>query len=464
MARTDDEIRQSLIESLQAIDPSVDTVKGPVYDFLLRPVPTELQKTEADAERIAILATLQLDKVVTQEEAEAMATSFSIRLGGGKASKTKQQIFFTLTKPVNDLVIDRGVLVGTEDQKFTYFVSERATIPANSADNFYNPQTRRYEVAVKCEATTVGPDFDLPPLRVRKLITPVDSVDGTFNRTEYTGGEEAEELSGSIDRIRAKFSGIDPETGGGIISDIRNFDAESVRDVSLVYPKDRSLFKRFTNRPALDAYVLGESVETIEQTYTSVGGETQVALENLPVHQVNSVKVNGTTVTFSFIQDTSRESGLSARATDYVLLTTPLVAADVVVINYDFNALIKGLQDDLFSLERPFDTDVLAREPREIGVVIELDATAVASFDTARVFDDIQTKLFEIVEPDFFLDILQPEVVRQTLRDEIGGLSSILITKFKRVSGSSLDVETIDIQKNEISVIDQSRLKINIRR
>jgi len=464
MSRTDSEILQSMVESLTTIDPSVDVVKGPVYDYLLRPVPSELAKTEQQVERLTILSTLQLDRVATQDEIAAMATSFSLRLGGGKPSKTKNQVFYAYTKPIRDIVIDRGYLVGSEDQRYTYFVSTKTTLPYISAANFYNPQTRRYEISASCEATAVGPTFDLPAHRVSRLITKIDGIDGTDNIGEYAGGEVQEDLPNAVARVQAKFAGLDPETGGGIISDIRNYDSENVTDVSLVYPKDRSLFRRPTTHPAIDAYVLGEKIDSLAQTYVAVGGETQIALEHRPVHSVESVSINGTTATFSFIQDTTRETGGSPRSLDYVLLAAPLVAADVVVLSYSYNSLLENLQADAFSLERPFDTDVLVREPRRILLWIELEATVVTSFDPSRVSDDILTNLTGQIETGYFQDILQPEVIRQKIRDEVGGVSTIRITKFRRVSGGYYDVETVDLAKNEVSSIDQTRLKITVRR
>lgn len=465
MARTQDEIEQSLIESVHSNDPSTDTRKGPVYNFLLRPVPPELQKTEADAERIAILTTQQLDQVATEAEIQALATSFSIRLGGGKASKTKGQQFFAYAKPEQDIVINRGTLVGTDDQQYTYFVSEPVTIPANTADNYYNPQTRRYEITTSAEATSVGPDFDLPRTRVKKLLTPIDGIDGTINILDYDGGEEAEDLAGSVDRIRSKLAGLDPETGGGIISDIRNYDPETITDVSLVFPKDRGLFKRLTNRPAIDAYVKGEILETISETLVASGGETQLVLSKQPVRSVTSILVNGTGVSFSFIEDTSFDVGFSPRAASYVLLDSPLLAADVAVVTYQYNILIAEIQEDLFSLERPFDTDVLAREPRAFGVAISIDATVVASFDTARVYTNIEAKLFAEVEQDFFIDVLQPDVIAQKIKDEVAGLAAKpRFTIFRRTSGGLLEVDTIAIEKNEDPYIDQDQLSINVRR
>jgi hypothetical protein len=464
MARTDAEIQASLIESLRAVDPSVDVEKGPIYDFLLRPVPTELQKTEAEVERLTILTTLQLDEVATDDEIAAMANSFSIRLGGGKASKLNNQLFFTFTRPTQDIVIDRGQLIGSVDQRYTYFVTERAVLPAATADNFFNPQTRRYEISVRCEATAVGPDFDLPPTRVNRILSTIDGIDGTINNDRYEGGALAETLTNSVDRVRAKFAGLDPESGGGIKSDLRNFDAENVLDVQLVYPKDRALFKRQTNRPAVDAYVLGDDIQSTTETFVSVGGETTLALTSLPVTEVIGVLVNNVGVTFSFIQDKTRALGYSARAADYVLLDTPLIAADIVVVEYNYNKLLSDAQSDLFSLERPFDTDVLVRAPRPIGIAIHIDASVLASFDPARVFVAIENTLFEEVESSSFIDVLQPEVLRQRIRESVAGLASLRFTLFRRTSGSAMDVETVTLEKNEVSFIDQAALNIQVRR
>lgn len=464
MARTEDEIRQSLVESLRAVDQSVDVVKGPIFNFLLKPVPVELQKTEADVERLTILTSQQLERVATQEEVEALATSFSIRLGGGRAARTTGQVFFANSRPQTDIVVDRGALVGTEDQQYTYFVSEAGTIPAATADNFFNAATRRYELVLQCEATAVGPDFDLPPGRVLRMLTTIPGIDGTVNISEYTGGQEEEALEAAVDRIRAKLAGLDPETGGGIKSDVRNYDPENVTDVQLVYPKDRTLFRRPIGRPALDVYVLGSVVTAVDQTYTATGGETQIPLTSVPASALNTVTVNGVNVTATLIVDQSLETGYSARATDYVLMPSALSASDVVILNYDYDALIADMQEDLFSLERPFDTDVLARQPRELPIEIVVDATILPSGDEARTFTQIEAKLFEKVETEYFQDVLLPEVLRQQIQDEVSGVNTLRFVRFRRTTRGVLDVETIPLAANEKATIDQTLLDIRVRK
>jgi hypothetical protein len=317
---------------------------------------------------------------------------------------------------------------------------------------------------LQCEATAIGPDFDLPPGRITRILTNVDGVDGTINITEYSGGQEAEDLDKSVDRIAAKFAGLDPETGGGIKSDIRNYDPENVTDVSLVYPKDRTLFRRPINRPAIDAYVLGSATETIDQSYTAVGGEAQIPLDNVPASQLNGLTINGANQTGTLIQDTTQRTGYSARATDYVLLSAPLVAGDTVVLNYDYNDLIASMQADLFEDERPFDTDVLARQPRDVGIEVVVDATILPSGDEARTFTNIESALFEKIETDFFQTVLLPEVLREQIQDEVSGVNTLRFVRFRRTTGSLLDVESIQLAKNETAVIDQNLLDIRVRK
>ena len=195
-----------------------------------------------------------------------------------------------------------------------------------------------------------------------------------------------------------------------------------------------------------------------------LGGETTVACDNVPARTLNTVTVNGTTVSASLIQDTTRESGYSARATDYVLLPSALSPSDVVAINYDYNALITDMQTDLFELERPFDTDVLAREPLDVGIEIIVDATILPSGDEARTFSQIESKLFEKIETDYFQSALLPEVIRQQIQDEVSGLNVLRFVRFRRTSGSVLDVETVQLDKNQVAVIDQNLLDIRVRK
>lgn len=464
MARTVDEIQTSIIASLEAIDPSIDVQKGPIFDFLLQPVPVELADTEARADRIARLVTAQLDEVATQEEVEAMATSFSVPLGTGKQSSGRA-VFYTFARPTTDIPIPRGTLIGTTRQDFTFFVTDaNLVLSAADADAYFNSARRRYEITANIEATSVGPDFDLPPFRINTLFTQIEGLDGVVNLERTQNGLDQEELALSVERIRTKFNGNDPEIGGGINSQIRNYAPDIVTDVNLVFPKDTE-FRRSTSRPAIDAYVNGADAQSVDQSFVAIGGEQDIALEQPPVISVESVTVNGTEVDFAFLQDTSATIGGSNIAEDRVILESPVTTSDVVAITYTRDKLIDDLQTDLFNPDdRTFETDILAKRRKATPIVIQLTAKVLPSFDPNRTSDAIESALFDFVETGLFAEELLPEPIRQQIKDEVGGISELRFTKFQRLSGSTLDVEVITLAKNEVAQIDQASLVLDVRR
>lgn len=465
MARSIDEIQTSLIESIKNTDESIDVAKGPIFDFLLAPVPSVLAETEARADRIARLVTAQLDQVATQDEVEAMATSFSVPLGTGRASRGRAT-FFTVTRPTSDIPIPRGTIIGTPDRQLTFFVTNATLVMESAnADAYYVASRRRYEITANIEATSVGPDFDLPPQRIRTVLTPITGIEGVANLTETSGGLTEESLATSVARIRAKFAGLDPDSGGGISSALRNYAPSTIVDVALVFPKDRFLFRRRTNRPAIDAYVNGEDLTEVTESFVAVGGEQDIVLEQPPVVSVESVAVNGSEVDFAFLPDTSREVGGSTRGQDRVYLTTPLSLNDVFEVTYTTDSVIGGAQTELFDAEgRAFDTDILVRRKRVVSIAISLSARVLTSFDQSRVSDAIEASLTEQVESGVFGEELKPEVIRQNIKDAVGGISEIRFKLFQRTEGAEVDVEVISLATNEVAVIDQSALSIDVRK
>ena len=70
MARTTDEVKQSIIEYVESIDPSVDYSKGPVHDSLVSPLSQELPRSETEAEDLRKFYSLEQLEVATDEELE----------------------------------------------------------------------------------------------------------------------------------------------------------------------------------------------------------------------------------------------------------------------------------------------------------------------------------------------------------------------------------------------------------
>ena len=463
MARTARQIANSLGQAVQASDPTADLAKGPVFDLLIAPVAPELAVTEQAAEDLRTLASLQLDRVVTLDEVQAIGTSFGLPQIDGR-SATVQQTFYTTTRPTSDLTIQRGSIVGTTDGSRLFQTVEGATMLATSADQYYVASRRRYELIVACQALAIGTAANLPAFRITRLITRIAGFDGTENRQISQGGTDRQSFTEYLNRIRRKFLGLTPETGGGLISQIFESAPNTITDVSLVYPKDRSIFRRDTGRPAIDAYIIGEDIATGQQRYTAVGGETAITLERPPVESVTLVQIDGTSTTgFALVPDPDVRRAGTARAVDVLVLTAPLTANQIVDISYQYDGTVYELQINGFDQAlQQFGTDILIRKPVIVPVAIELDITVLSSFDTNRVSDAVQTKLFDFIEASVFLGSLLPEVIVQAILNDVAGVSSVRLLRFAPSNKAALAVEAIVLTKNEISKIDQANLSIRV--
>jgi hypothetical protein len=464
MARTPEGVRDSIVETMTDRDPSVDVQKGPIYDFLIAPVAPEVSSIEEEQDRISSLVSLQFDEVATDEEADSIGDSFSIPRSSGKAATCSRQAFHTSTRPTVDIPVERGTVVGNADLSKTYFTAERVVIEVDNLDAYYNASKRRYEVTTSIEATAVGESYNLPAFRIAKMVTTIDGIDGTENLIESKDGSDQQSTSAYMDRVRAKFSGLNPESGGGIRSAIWEAFPDDVDAVSLVYPKDRTVFTRPIADPAIDAYIIGGFDDVATDSYTSTaGGETEFTLDFQPVTGINSVQVNGADVTYTFVEDTDRSFGLSQRGTSKVELATALSISDELNIEYTYDKMIYDLQTLSFDEdERPFGTDVLCKKPHVVPMTVEVDATILPSFDPIRVEDAIRSEIYDYIEPATFVGSRIPEELRQLILSEVGGVYRLNMLKFTRTDGGTLDVETVDFEKGELPVVDDTYLVVNI--
>ena len=463
MARTPEQVRKSLSASAAEADPTADLAKGPIYDLMLRPVAPEIAALEERQDSVRTLASLQLDKVTTEAEINAIGTAFGLPNVSGKPASCRQT-FFTSSRPTSDIVIERGTLVGTTDSSRIFVVTERVVMLASAADAYYNAARRRYEITAKIESTSIGSDSNLPAFRIKRLFTTVTGLDrnGTENREAATGGTDRQSFSNYLRRIRLKFLGVNPETGAGIASQAFEYAPESISDVMMVYPKDRKVFRRDTGRPAIDLYVIGSLTESTSQRYVAIGGETSIALSSAPVLSIGSVQIDSAATTaYTLLSDPNPALTGSSRASDVLILTTPLTAGQVIDITYTYDALVSGMQANVFDANgRQFGTDILVRRPEEVPVSVQVDVTVLPSFDVSRATDAVNTIVFEYIETNVFIGVLLPETLQQRILDGVAGVSSVKIQRFTATNSGALPVEAINLQKNQIPTVDQTNLLI----
>ena len=461
MARTEADIEITLAQSIKSEDRTFDTQKGPIYDALIRPVPRVLAPIEARVDRAERLATLQIAEVLDETEALQLARSFGIQLPVGRASRGFLTCFTTARPDIVEIF--RGNIFGTTDGTFTYFASGNTIIEGAAVDSYFVSSRRRYEFRIRVEATGVGADYDVAEERITKVFTQIPGISGCVNYERMRGGLDPSDFSSTIAAVQAALRGLDPESGGGLASNIIQFDPDNVLGVSLVYPKD-SEFKRISSRAAIDAYVSGVDADTHEFSVTAVGGEQTIALQKTPALSVESVRVNGNDVAFEFVVDTSATTGLSARATDSIRLTSALVTSDVLEVTQTYNLLHRGLQDEIFTEETLFDTDVLARMPFDVAIEVVADGTALTSsaLNVSRIEKDVTDLLSAILEDGAMGGTYVPKEIEDLMPGRVSGLQSFRFLVFARVSGRLTEVETIALNKNQTALIDTTRLRISI--
>jgi hypothetical protein len=463
MARSAEEIKRALSLTVATADPTADLAKGPIADLLLFPVAPELAATEQTVEDLRVLASLQLDKVVTETEINAIGTAFGLPPVSGKPARYRQT-FYTSSRPTRDIPIERGTLVGTSDASRVYVVTERVVMLASNADAYLNASRKRYEITANVECTSIGTAGNLPAFRIKRFLTRISGIDGTENReTANVLGTDRQSFADYLARIRRKFVGLNPETGSGIATRIVEYAPEDVLDISLVYPKDRAIFRRDTGRPAIDAYILGETQDTTQQRFVATGTESVVVLDTAPVLSISSVLVDGSPYTaYALNSDTNPSTSGTARASDLIVFSTPLTSGQIVEINYAYDSLINGLQTNVFDDDgREFGTDILLRRPELVQVIVHVDVTVLPSFDVNRTTDAVRTIIFDYVETDRFIGSLLPETLQQKILSDVSGVSSVKIQRFTTTSGGTLPVEVVSLNKSQISAVDQNNLLIS---
>jgi hypothetical protein len=464
VARTEEQIEKELIDSIGTTDGTLDTVQGPIPDVMIRPQAGRLSIASQEAESLRGLFSLDFQDSATDEEIENALKNFGSSPGVGEKAR-HVQYFLRFTRPTADIEIPPGTLVSNIDGNLTYQVVSGGSILISSMDSFFNPSRNAYEIGLVVEATGTGEEYNLPPLRVNTMVTPVNGIDSTENRVRSRGGLSAETKEQQADRLKQSLQGINLGAPGGIRTQIKNKLPELVADVAIIQPFEPE-FARIVSGPALDVYCIGTKIETARDIYTAAGGETSLVLTKKPATNITALTVQGSSgvVDYSLVKDSTFETGNSIQAVESVVLSTPLTAGDTVVIDYEYNALLEDVLSEIFFDGEGFlfQTDVLLRLPMEIKPRIAGQIKTLPSFSATEVEQNVLDFLADIFNFTSFIDIVYPEVVRQRVANEVSGVQSFKLTAFYRSTGSLSDIEPLVFARNEISVFDTSLVDIKV--
>lgn len=469
MARTQEQIREALRTSLLGIDSRLDLKVGPLWDYLISPIPPQLATLENQIEALKRYYSPNFSSVATPEEARDFAINFGTGPSIGNFASAVV-VFYRNSAPAQGRVytVPIGSLVQTIDGTLVYRAVQTATMSGDYAETYFNPSSQRYEIQVTVEAVAPGIVYNIPTGHIRRMHQRIEGFDGISQISEASGGTEPEDSLEVARRVQDKFKGLDRNSLGGIAAVIREAEPSYVKAVTVVKPTDRVEFRRLTSGPSLDIYILGDNLTLFSEDYLASGGESSIPLQlNKTATSIMSVSINGNVLSstdWTFIPDASLEYQLSTRAIHRIQFTTPLNTDDLVEISGYKNGLLTFLQS-LFSEENSlFYTDVLLRSFIEAPIVVSLECR-ISNGDVDVVREMVIAFLIEYIEPSIggIPEILIPDSIKSILRERIPEIESIKILEFRRKYGSIDAVETISPYKNQVPVFDSVASSITVR-
>ena len=363
--------------------------------------------------------------------------------------------------------IPQGTVVSTVDGKYVYQTTETTEINGDYPGLYFNPDPtlRTYEVRVPIAAVAVGSDYNIPARRIRRLVSTLTGIDFVQNREATTGGIDVGGSDELVARAQTKFKGISNGNPAGLAALIVEGFSDAGR-ITVVTSADYELFKRALDGPGLDYYYTGQILQKSTLTYTAIGGEISATIPNQPVQSISAVRVNGASVSYSFVQDTNRATKGSTTDTSYISLSAPLAASDRLDVDYEYDSLAASIEEDYGGNQGFFGTSIVIRRAIRVAVRIELTAQVLTNFNPITLKSTIMTEI-----TDFFASgennegpLFLPSDFNDHLRKKVVGIrGNIDLTTFQLVDRGLLSVEPIEPRLNELVEIDTDYITVTVQ-
>lgn len=477
MARSIEQIQDAVKTSISSIDNRIDLKVGPIWDYLIAPVPTQLAVVESAVDKLKRYYSPNFSIVASSTEARDFAVNFGTGPSIGNFARATVVYFRNSPPPAGKVyTIAIGSLVTTVDSTLVFRTLQTITMSGDYAATYYNPSSQRYEISVLVEAVAPGESYNIPPTHLKRMQPSISGIDGVAQITEARGGTEPEDALTVARRVQDKFKGLERNSLGGIKTKIKEYSPTIAGAVAIVKPTDRTEFRRLTSGPSLDVYVQGNDSTQFVEEYLSVGGETSIPFTtNTTVTSVISVAIDGAVLSSSqwlFVPDSSLEYQKSYRASaKIVLVAAPTDGSDPITLDSNSlveisgyrNNLIDGVQG-LFSGDNAFfKTDVLARSFVDQNIVVSVEVR-INDGDPDTLRTQISALLLDFIEPVGIPipQILLPDSVASLLRT-LPEVDSVKLLEFRRKIGSINAVETVVPLKNQIPRYDMIASNITVR-
>lgn len=473
---TEDEVIAENEKDLKELDPNLDVKKGPLRRFFIAPLAKPVLRARNAVDRLIGLFTLTRLDNLTETELETQVAPFSgmTRFQGEPASGFG--LFYCYSDPNRDIVIHTGDQVADSTGALIFIVTQDVRVKAGKLKRFFNPVSRRYEIPAPIQALEVGDEYSLPANGISKLLSPIQFITGVTNYIELSPGTNRETNDELDVRFRNRLDGSERGTQGGLITELQNI--EGVKDIALITASDTTLFSRRSDRPIIDAYVIGSKPKTATYPIPLSQVDGMTSKFPLPVCRILSISAVKVTIpgetesvdtSFNLIEDSS-SLARSVSAQNFVEIASPSTvvpppAGSTVLVDYTYDSLLDDVQTQAGFLgsNALFDTDILAYAAIPVDLNIEVQVGVLSSFSTAASIATARNETIREYNKLKFIERLNPEDYRDFLKTFIPAAASITLSKFQRADQTLNDVGVLTFARNEYPVLKLSNLLITDR-
>ena len=459
---------QDLIETTYAaIDPQLDTQKGPLRRLFLDPHRSVLGLAEARVNRLIALFTQQRPANMTTDEYNALIRPFGgiARFQGSYA--TGFVIVYAYTAPPADVTIPFGTVFTDSTGTLIYGSSADVTVLLANMASYYNPTARRYEFQVPIIAKEVGDQSAVPPDTITVITSSLPYLNGCNNDDALTGGLPAESDTVLDTRFQARLEGTDNGSKGSLSSLV--LGVANVLAVVLISPGS-PLYSRRTSRLAVDVHVIGTNPQKDQMAITVTNPNQRVYQFILPdtglprrVTAIDSVVSGGsvTVTNWSLIPDTTR-MGNSVFATTAIEFTAGFPLDTQLLITYQYDQVLEDVQS-IIGLQASyneylFDVSLLTFAAVPVPLEVSFSTSALTSANTPYMLQQLRTVTLSLLNPSTFVGTMTADDFTTQLQAQVPAASP-QYTLFHR-KDSSQPVEVLFFSDVEYPTLSGSDLYI----
>jgi uncharacterized phage protein gp47/JayE len=421
MAKSFNNIINSMISFIKSVKPTVDVSEGTIFRDIVVDVPAqEIAKLYSELE-IASLS----QSLLTAPDSTLDKIASNLGLVRKNARQSKGYItFFKRDTPTFDITIPAGTVVSTslttstESQRFTTLST--VTMYASLASTYFNPDTEVYEIEVPIISVLAGLNTVVGPNSINLMITAIPGIDGCYNKEATSGGQDREDSESFRNRIAAKWRGSNLGTINGLLSDVLNY-SEDVIDVKVLGHEDVGR----EDAGAVDVYIKGYRVEQTQEVFSEVLNYSfnEIILSYQPVRsieQVNNVALIDSSK-YSLVKDTDLYAG-SSRGKDKIVFNPPQpTSSGSIVVKYSYNSLIRDIQNYLLREDKLIqNVNVLVKEAIAIPISIEISAKALPGYDVSFVEEIIRDNVSQFIDQKAIGEELQQADVARVILNSTG--------------------------------------------